>query len=128
MNDWKETRTEDEIIALTWRHFLEYPDQPEWLVRFPMVKACLRAMDMMSEFNQQELGGQELTRWAVTGASKRGWTSWLTAAVDPERVKMVSPIVLDLINLQENFKYVYPRHRTPISPSLQKNAELITEK
>ena len=104
LNDWKETRTEDEIIALTWRHFLEYPDQPEWLVRFPMVKACLRAMDMMSEFNQEKLGGQELTRWAVTGASKRGWTSWLTAAVDPERVKMVSPIVLDLINLQENFK------------------------
>ena len=41
-NDWKEKRQEDGIIALTWRHFLEYPDQPEWLIRFPMVKACLR--------------------------------------------------------------------------------------
>jgi len=32
-------RKEDAIIAYTWDHFLRYPDQPEWLVRFPMV--CL---------------------------------------------------------------------------------------
>jgi len=107
LNDWKSSRTEDAIIALTWRHFLDFPDQPEWLVRFPMVKACLRAMDMASEFSQQELGGPPITRWAVTGASKRGWTTWLTAAADPERVKAASPIVLDLLNMQPNLRHMW---------------------
>merc|ERR1711976_1078895 len=57
LNDRKESRNEDSIIALTWRHFLDFPDQPEWLVRFPMVKASLRAMDMASELSQTVLGG-----------------------------------------------------------------------
>ena len=108
LNDWKESRTSDAIIALTWRHFLDYPDQPEWLLRFPMVKACLRAMDMASEFSQTYLAGTQLqqtkTKWAVTGASKRGWTSWLVAAADPERITVLAPIVLDVLNLDENFR------------------------
>ena len=41
-NDWKSTRQEDGLIALTWHHFLEYPDEPEWLLRFPMVKGSYR--------------------------------------------------------------------------------------
>merc|ERR1712136_232927 len=106
-NDWKEKRQEDGIIALTWRHFLEYPDQPEWLIRFPMVKACLRAMDMAEEYNKDVLGGKQITRWTVAGASKRGWTTWLVAAVDPERINFAVPIVLDALNLKENFKHMY---------------------
>lgn len=105
-NDWKSSRTEDGIIALTWRHFLDYPDQPEWLLRFPMVKACLRAMDMTSELSVQ-LGGIPLTRWSVLGGSKRGWTSWMVAVADPERVVVVAPIVLDLLNMRENLHHMW---------------------
>jgi len=112
-NDWKNSRTEDckcrtevssiiefassliviffsAIIALTWHHFLDYPDQPEWLLRFPMVKASLRAMDMISEFSETTLGGPKISRWGVLGGSKRGWVTWLLGAVDPERVKVRS--------------------------------------
>jgi len=95
------------IIALTWRHFLDYPDQTEWLLRFPMVKASLRAMDMVSEFAQDILGHPAITRWGVTGASKRGWTTWLVGAVDPERVVMIMPIVLDCLNMQKSFHQMY---------------------
>lgn len=100
-------RKEDGLIALTWRHFLDYPDQPNWLVRFPMVKACLRAMDMASEYNQKTLGGSAIVRWTAAGASKRGWTTWLVAAVDPERINFACPIVLDALNLKENFKHMW---------------------
>jgi len=95
----KKSRSEDAIIAFTWDHFLKYPDQPEWLVRFPMVKASLRAMDAVSEFvaTKPELGCK-LDYYAVSGASKRGWTTWLVGAVDPDRVKVIVPVVLDAIN------------------------------
>lgn len=46
----QKSRTEDAIIAFTWDHFLKDPSQPEWLLRFPMVKASLRAMDAVTDF------------------------------------------------------------------------------
>ena len=40
----QKSRGEDAIIAFTWEHYLNDPSNPEWLVRFPMVKGSLRAM------------------------------------------------------------------------------------
>ena len=50
----QKSRGEDAIIAFTWAHFLDHPDQPEWLVRLPMVKASVRAMDTMTAFVKQK--------------------------------------------------------------------------
>eukprot|EP01034_Spumella_vulgaris_P036549 gene36549-45070_t len=46
----QKSRSEDAVIAFTWDHFLKDPSQPEWLVRFPMVKASVRSMDAITEF------------------------------------------------------------------------------
>jgi len=95
----QQSRTEDAIIAFTWDHFLKDTSKPEWLVRFPMVKASVRAMDAIKEFTAQKLGEQyQLDYFIVAGASKRGWTTWLVGAVDPKRVVAIVPIVLDAIN------------------------------
>jgi PhoPQ-activated pathogenicity-related protein len=96
----QKSRTEDAIIAYTWDHFLNDPSQPEWLVRFPMVKASVRAMDAMNEFVTQELPqlGAQLDYFSISGASKRGWTTWLVGAVDPKRVMAIAPVVLDAVN------------------------------
>jgi len=93
-------RGEDAIIAYTWDHFLKDPTQPEWLVRLPMVKAVLRGMDAMTEFVAKKYPSDnwQLDYYTIAGASKRGWTTWLMGAVDPERVKAIVPIVLDAVN------------------------------
>jgi len=65
-----------------------------------MVKASIRAMDAITEFvttRHPELGCQ-LDYYVVSGASKRGWTTWLVGVVDPTRVMAIVPIVLDAIN------------------------------
>jgi len=94
------SRSEDSIIAYTWDHYIAHPDQPDWLVRFPMVKASLRAMDAIKEFTQATFPELEtsLDYFMVAGASKRGWTTWCVGAVDTDRVVAIVPIVLDAIN------------------------------
>lgn len=65
-----------------------------------MVKSCIRAMDAIKEFSAKTLPelNTQLDYFGVAGASKRGWTTWLVGAVDPKRVMVIVPIVLDAIN------------------------------
>jgi PhoPQ-activated pathogenicity-related protein len=92
MDKYKENgRTEDELIAYGWDKFLNGGD-PVWLARFPMTKAIVRAMDLV----QKEVPSIE--SFFVAGGSKRGWTTWTTAAVD-ERVMAISPAVIDVLNM-----------------------------
>lgn len=98
------SRTEDAIIAWTWRHFFYNPNQPEWLLRLPMTKATVRAMDTLTAFRRG--AGQNISKFIVAGASKRGWTTWTTAAVD-KRVVAAIPVVMDELNFVENIKHHY---------------------
>jgi len=62
-------RTEDGIIAYTWRHFLDDPSKPEWLLRMPMTKASVRAMDAVTHFVNKTIGNM-VNNYCVGGASK----------------------------------------------------------
>lgn len=95
-------RSEDSIIAYTWKRYLETGDE-RWPARLPMTKAAVRAMDAVEQFMATEPGGRtKIARWVVTGGSKRGWTTWTTAAVD-RRVIAIIPVVIDLLNLEASF-------------------------
>lgn len=105
LNDGK-ARYEDDLIAYAWDKFLR-TGNPEWLPRLPMTKAAVRAMDTISEFTKTEKGGNlPINTFIVAGGSKRGWTTWTTAAVD-KRVIAICPIVIDLLNLVPSFKHHY---------------------
>jgi PhoPQ-activated pathogenicity-related protein len=95
-------RREDELIAYTFDQYMKSGDT-SWPLLFPMVKSAVRGMDAVQAFAQQELG-QKVERFAVSGASKRGWTTWLTAAVDP-RVQAIAPRVFDMLNMKAQTRW-----------------------
>lgn len=98
------TRNEDGIIAYTWRKFLLTGDET-WPLRLPMTKAAVRAMDTVTAFlGSGEGGGVKVQKFVVSGGSKRGWTTWTTAAVDP-RVVAIVPASIDTLNVQSSFKH-----------------------
>ena len=91
-------RVEDDIIAYTWDRYLQTKDA-KWPARLPMTKSAVRAMDAVTDFCASEAGGGvKVGRFVVAGASKRGWTTWTTAAVD-DRVVGIIPIVIDTLNI-----------------------------
>ncbi len=99
-----ERRFEDDLIAYTWDKFMTTAD-PNWIARFPMVKSAVRAMDTVQEFLQSEEGGEVTVKeFVVAGASKRGWTTWLTAAMD-SRVAAIVPIVIDVLNVRPSMEH-----------------------
>ena len=103
LGDQKGPRYEDDLIAYGWRQYLESGASDthlEWLARFPMTRAVVRAMDVVQEVTAN--GQMPVKEFFVTGASKRGWTTWTTAAVD-ERVMGMAPMVIDLLNIVPSF-------------------------
>jgi PhoPQ-activated pathogenicity-related protein len=89
-------KREDQIIAYTFREFLQTEDST-WPLLLPMVKSAVRGMDAVQEGVKKEWG-LDVQHFTVTGASKRGWTTWLTGAVD-ERVTAIAPMVIDMLNM-----------------------------
>ena len=81
---------EDQLVAYSWDKAMDTGDY-SWPVYLPMVKSAVRAMDTVQALFPQ------ISQFVVTGFSKRGAATWLTATVDP-RVKAIAPGVFDVLN------------------------------
>ncbi|MEY4565442.1 MAG: hypothetical protein RLY14_412, partial [Planctomycetota bacterium] len=94
-------KKEDAIIAETFARYMKTGDTT-WPLLLPMVKSAVRSMDAAQEFSKQRWD-IDVNRFTVTGASKRGWTTWLTSSVD-SRVQALAPMVIDMLNMSEHLK------------------------
>jgi PhoPQ-activated pathogenicity-related protein len=94
--------TEDELISFTLHNYKNDGDFT-WPLLFPMVKTAVRAMDAVQEFSKEQLQ-YDINRFVLSGASKRGWTTWLTGANDP-RVEAIGPMVIDVLNMPVSLDY-----------------------
>jgi PhoPQ-activated pathogenicity-related protein len=93
---------EDALLAHTFVQFLTTQD-PTWPLLLPMVKGVVRAMDAVQDFLQRQRS-IPVAGFVVSGASKRGWTAWLTPVVDT-RVKAIAPWVYDNLNLAQQLRH-----------------------
>ena len=95
-------RWEDAIIAYSWDKYLTTGEE-RWPLRMAMTKSAVAAMDTIQSVLLEE-EDKEIKKFVVTGASKRGWTTWTTAGVD-SRVEAIVPVVIDLLNLEPSFMH-----------------------
>jgi PhoPQ-activated pathogenicity-related protein len=94
--------TEDWLIAYTFEQYMKSGDS-DWPLLLPMVKSCVRAMDAVQIYTKKKWG-LDIETFTVTGASKRGWTTWLTGAVD-KRATAIAPMVIDVLNMAPQMKH-----------------------
>ncbi len=97
-----DTLTEDALISYTLHNYKKDGDYT-WPLLFPMVKSAKRAMDAVQEMAKQKLS-HTIKRFVVSGASKRGWTTWLIGAND-KRVIAIAPLVIDMLNMPVSMNY-----------------------
>jgi len=105
VNDEKDDRFEDDLIAYGWRQYLEggaKDEDVEWLAHIPMTRAVVRAMDVVQEISMDL--SKPVDSFVVAGASKRGWATWTTAIVD-DRVIAIIPVVIDMLNVESSFNH-----------------------
>lgn len=95
-------KTEDELISMTLHNFKQDNDYT-WPLLFPMVKSAVKAMDAIQQFSKQQLS-HTVNRFVISGASKRGWTTWLTGASD-KRAEAIAPMVIDILNMPVSLDY-----------------------
>ncbi|MBC2884473.1 PhoPQ-regulated protein [Ochrobactrum sp. CM-21-5] len=114
---------EDHAIARSWNLFLNNPQEMQLMpLQFPMAAAASRAISL----SEQELAHWNIHKFVVSGMSKRGWTTWLTALVD-KRVEAIAPFVIDVPNLIQGLKHIYRSYgdNWPIAlgPYLEQNID-----
>lgn len=98
-------KTEDELITHTLNEFRKDKDYT-WPLLFPMVKSAVRGMDAVQEFVAQKTK-HRVANFVLAGASKRGWTTWLSSAIDDKRVKAIGPMVIDMLNMPKTLSYQF---------------------
>ena len=113
----RKARVEDEIIAYLQARYAT-TQNPDDLLRLPMVKSGTQAMTAVQDFIKADSGGKlKIDGFVVAGGSKRGWTTWLVGAVD-KRVVGIVPIVINVLSVNDTAIHHW-RALGYFSPALQ---------
>jgi PhoPQ-activated pathogenicity-related protein len=118
---------EDDLIAHTFVEYTRTGDA-SWPLLLPMVKSAVEAMTAAASIARDDWQ-VDVDGFVVTGASKRGWTTWLTAAID-ERVRGAMPMVIDMLSLEQQIELQrrsFGRMSEALSPYTKRGVENILQ-
>jgi PhoPQ-activated pathogenicity-related protein len=96
------SRSEDELLGFSLDQYFATQD-PGWPALPAMAKSAVKAMDAAQAFIQNEYDFA-IDDFVVAGGSKRGWTTWLTAAVD-DRVKAIMPASIEIHDIVSQMRH-----------------------
>lgn len=112
-------RMEDDLVSWTWRHYINDTSHPDYIVYFPMAKAVKKTLDMIETvsldlYNQGQLA-VPITKFYISGASKRGATTWFATIFENQnclqagicRLIGSAPMVYDLGNIRQTLPVMY---------------------
>lgn len=114
--DETKSRKEDGIIAYTFDRYLRGVEG-DWPVQLAMVRAVTQAMTAIQEYSRTQQDIPDIEDFVLIGASKRGWTTWLTAAVD-RRVRAIVPASIDMPGIAQQFPHHFAAYGE-YAPSLK---------
>lgn len=119
-------KKEDQILAFTYKKVMEDPMRNAYLAgHLPMVKSIIKGMDASQEILAKN--GFNISQFVIVGASKRGWAAWL-ASLEDERISAIIPVVIDILNVQQNIKHICNSYKNHCPPALRDyKAEGITD-
>lgn len=102
-SDDQRARAEDDSVAHSWSLFMQAPEAlPRMPLHVPMAAAVSQAMSLA----ERELWQWKIDKFIVSGSSKRGWATWLTAIAD-KRVDAIAPLVIDLLGIHSAMNHMY---------------------
>ncbi|HID16389.1 MAG TPA: hypothetical protein EYP16_06285, partial [Candidatus Atribacteria bacterium] len=93
---------EDALVAYTFEKFIKTGNK-DWIIFFPMVHSIKKAMDYLSSYFSHYLG-VKIEGFILSGASKRGWVTYLVAQ-DDTRVKGIIPLSFDNVNFRKTIPH-----------------------
>lgn len=96
-------KTEDDLLSYTLNEYRQSGD-PSWPLLFPMVSSVVKGIDVL----QQVLSEPGL-RVVLIGASKRGWTTYLSSGVD-KRIVGIVPAVFEMVSMQNQIALARSRY------------------
>ena len=88
-------KEEDDLQAYTFSQFVKTGDET-WPLLLPMTKSVIKAMEVIQDLATKQ-NNPAISKFVITGHSKRGHTAWLSAVVD-KRIKGIIPIAIDVLN------------------------------
>nr|WP_267436257.1 PhoPQ-activated protein PqaA family protein [Erwinia psidii] len=94
---------EDDSVAYSWKLFTGDTQKYQGAsLHIPMSASVSQAFRLA----KKELVQQDISKFIVTGVSKRGWAAWLTALSDPD-VDAIVPFVMDLLDTKKSLQHMY---------------------
>lgn len=97
-------KKEDALMSHTFKQALEANKIDEYPLILQMAKSVIKSLDTIEDISSKELD-TKINKFIITGASKRGWTSWISAGTKDKRIIGIMPIVYDWLDMKSQITH-----------------------